>query len=58
MAPWMKLGARLAPAPLLRVLARRWAEPLQWIKEDNTAYIDAFFGSRAAWEAIPSWDQR
>ncbi len=58
LAPWMKLSARLAPAPLLKVMARRWAEPLQWIKEDNAEYIDAFFGSRAAWEAIPSWDQR
>jgi len=58
LAPWMKLGARLAPAPLLKVLARRWAEPLDWIARDDTAYIDAFFGSRAAWEAIPGWDQR
>ena len=58
LAPWMKLGARLAPARLVKALARRWAEPLQWIKEDNTPYIEAFFGSRAAWEAIPGWADR
>jgi nucleoside-diphosphate-sugar epimerase len=58
LAPWMKIGARLAPAPLLRMLARRWAEPLHWIERDDTAYIDAFFGSRAAWEAIPGWHGR
>ncbi len=58
LAPWMKWGARLAPAPLVKALARRWAEPLQWIKQDNTPYIEAFFGSRAAWEAIPGWAGR
>ena len=58
LATWMKWGARAAPAPLLKLLARRWAEPLHWIKEDNVPYIDAFFGSRAAWEAIPGWEAR
>lgn len=58
LAPWMKWGARLAPSPLVKALARRWAEPLQWIEEDNTPYIEAFFGSRAAWEAIPGWAGR
>ncbi len=54
--PWMKWGARLAPAPLLNLLARRWAEPLQWIAENDDARIKAFFGSREAWEGIPGWD--
>ncbi len=53
---WMRLGARLAPNPLIRLLARRIADPLHWIERDERTYIDAFFGSREAWERIPDWD--
>jgi len=53
---WMRLGGSICPKPLIKAYMKRMAEPLQWIDEGNDAYVDAFFGSRAAWEAIPSWD--
>ncbi len=56
-AAWMKWGGKLAPKPLLKVLARRLAEPLQWIRQNDEPRIKAFFGSRAAWEQIPGWDE-
>jgi nucleoside-diphosphate-sugar epimerase len=55
-ALWMKLGARAAPDWLMRRLARRLAEPMDWIEQNNEPYINAFFGSRKAWEQIPDWD--
>jgi hypothetical protein len=29
---------------------------MDWIEQNNEPYIDAFFGSRKAWEQIPDWD--
>ena len=55
-ALWMKLGGRVAPKFVVRQLARRMADPLKWIEEDNKPFINAFFGSREAWERIPDWD--
>ena len=53
---WMKLGARIAPKPLLKSLARRHADPLHWIENNDEGRVNAFFGSRKAWEEIPGWD--
>ncbi len=55
-ATWMKLGGRIAPTFIVRLLAKRLAEPLQWIEQNNEPYVNAFFGSRKAWEQIPDWD--
>jgi len=54
---WMKAGGRIAPAPVIKMLARRMAEPMDWIEQNNEPYIKAFFGSREAWEKIPDWDR-
>lgn len=56
-AAWMRWGARLAPVPLLRVLARRMAEPLHWIEQGDEARIRAFFGSRENWSRISGWQE-
>jgi len=53
---WMKLGGTICPKSLIKRYMKRMAEPLQWIKQGNDPYVDAFFGSREAWEAIPGWD--
>jgi nucleoside-diphosphate-sugar epimerase len=55
-AAWMKVGARVAPKFVLKRLARRYAEPLHWIENNDEGHINAFFGSRKAWEEIPGWD--
>jgi nucleoside-diphosphate-sugar epimerase len=52
---WMKLGSKITPSPVTKAILRRMAEPLQWIRENNTERIEAFFGSREAWEKIPGW---
>lgn len=53
---WMKLGGRICPKPLIKAYMKRMAEPLQWVDQGNHEYVNAFFGSREAWEAIPGWD--
>ena len=56
---WATWGSRIAPKPLVRLIARRVAEPLHWIEQDDRPHIEAFFGSREAWERIPaSWDEK
>ncbi len=54
---WMKLGARIGPMPIIKLLARRMAEPMDWIERNDEPKINAFFGSRKAWEQIPGWDE-
>jgi len=56
--PWyLKLGARMAPAFIVRAFMKRMADPLKWIKNNEEEKIKAFFGSREAWENIPDrWD--
>ncbi len=63
-APWyLRIGlARLVPRGLIRNLvmkrlARQPEGPLHWIEVDDRAKIDAFFGSREAWEQIPGWEE-
>lgn len=55
-AAWMKWGGRIAPTFLLRILARTLAEPLRWVKNNDEEKLNAFFGSRENWEAIPGWE--
>jgi nucleoside-diphosphate-sugar epimerase len=52
---WMRVGGTLCPKPLIKAYMKRMAEPLQWIKADERSYINAFYGSRAAFDAIPGW---
>jgi hypothetical protein len=52
----MRLGGSICPKPLIKAYMKRMADPLKWIHEGNDPYVDAFFGSRAAWESIPGWD--
>lgn len=63
-APWyLRIGlARIVVRTLIRglvmkKLARQPAGPLRWIEKNDTEKIDAFFGSREAWERIPGWDE-
>ena len=42
--------------PYIKAYLKTMAEPLQWIKDGNDPYVNAFFGSREAWEGIPNWD--
>ncbi|MBW2294838.1 MAG: NAD-dependent epimerase/dehydratase family protein [Deltaproteobacteria bacterium] len=53
---WMKIGGSICPKPLIKAYMKRMSDPLRWIEQGNDAYVDAFFGSRDAWEAIPGWD--
>jgi nucleoside-diphosphate-sugar epimerase len=53
---WMKAGATICPKPLIKAYMKQMAEPLKWVKQGNDAYVNAFFGSKEAWEAIPGWD--
>jgi len=54
-AGWMKLGAKLAPSAVTKAVFHRMADPLRWVQKNETERIDAFFGSREAWEQIPGW---
>ena len=63
-APWyLRMGlARIVVRALIRALvmkklARQPEGPLHWIEKDDREKIDAFFGSREAWERIPGWDE-
>ncbi|MEN8155494.1 MAG: NAD(P)-dependent oxidoreductase [Bacteroidota bacterium] len=40
----------------LKKLALKPRGALRWIREDDRGRIDAFFGSKEAWENIPDWD--
>jgi len=53
---WMKLGATVCPAPIIKLVMRQLADPLKWVKTGNHAYINAFFGSLDGWKAIPGWN--
>ena len=52
---WMKSGGALCPKPLIKAYMKRMAEPLHWIQQGKTSHIEAFYGSREAFEAIPGW---
>lgn len=56
----VRLVPRLAPSLVRRRiegLAKGSGGSLRWIADNDTAKINAYFGSRAAWEALPrDWD--
>ena len=59
--PWYFSLAPLAPAFAIRMFMRKVAEtprlgPMWWIRENVTERIEAAWGSREAWEALPDWD--
>ena len=53
----LECSVQVAPSGLVKLLARRYAETLQWIEQNNEPYIEAFFGTREAWEKIPDWNR-
>lgn len=58
--PWYFSLAPLAPAFALKMFMKRVARtpklgPMWWIKNDVRPRIEAAWGSREAWEALPSW---
>jgi hypothetical protein len=59
--PWyIKLAARLAKGAgrkRIRQMAEGEGGPFHWLANNDEARIDAYFGSRAAWQAIPGWDR-
>jgi nucleoside-diphosphate-sugar epimerase len=57
-APWIRWASRLSPKPVVKAMARRYSDPIRWIRENNEPYIRAFLGSREEWEAIPGWAER
>ena len=56
----VRLAGRLIPGVIsnrIEKLAQGPGGTLRWIADDDRARINAYFGSRAAWEAIPrDWD--
>ncbi len=52
--------ARFVPASVIKTFMRRLASTpkegtLDWIKNDDSPRISAYFGSRERWERIPDW---
>ncbi|MCC6270907.1 MAG: NAD(P)-dependent oxidoreductase [Microbacteriaceae bacterium] len=63
-APWylrIGLGRIVLHAYLKGVVMKRLARgdegPLHWVETDDHERVNAFFGSREAWENIPGWDE-
>jgi len=57
MPGFIKLMARLFPGAgrkRMEKLARSPGGTLYWLEHDDRAHIDAYFGSRAAWEKLPA----
>jgi nucleoside-diphosphate-sugar epimerase len=55
--PWyLKFGARLPPAFVVKAYMKTMADPLKWIENNDVEKIKAFFGSRRAWENVPDWE--
>ncbi len=52
---WMKIGGQVCPKSLIKLYMKRMAEPLRWIEQGDHSYVEAFFGTREAWESIPGW---
>ena len=51
--------ARIIPSFMIKRIMKRMANaksgPLYWIKSNNEGRIEAFFGSKKKWAAIPDW---
>ncbi len=63
-APWylrIGLGRIVLRAFIRGVVMKRLARgedgPMRWIENDDHERVNAFFGSREAWENIPGWDE-
>jgi nucleoside-diphosphate-sugar epimerase len=55
--PWyVRVGGKIAPSSIVRAVIKRYADPLKWIKHNETEKIKAFFESREDWSKIPGWD--
>jgi nucleoside-diphosphate-sugar epimerase len=57
---WQRVGARLAKGQVrkrVEGLARAPGGPLYWLEHDDRAHIEAYFGSREQWAALPGWDR-
>jgi len=58
---YVKWGVRFATATArkrIQRLAESEGGPLYWLAHDDSAHINAYFGSRDAWEKIPTdWDR-
>lgn len=62
--PWFYKLAKVVPASLIKYLgmkpmaSKKRLGTLSWLKNNETERIAAFYGSRAAWQALPrTWDQ-
>ncbi len=60
--PWYFSLAPLAPAFALKMFMKHVAKtpelgPMWWIENDITPRINAAWGSKEAWEALPDWAQ-
>lgn len=60
--PWYFSLAPLAPAIALRIFMGKVAKtpklgPRWWLENDVKDRVDAFWGSREEWEAIPDWKE-
>lgn len=63
-APWyLRLGLgrvvlrRFIRDVVMKRLARDAEGPLHWVEAGDHERVDAFFGSRKAWENIPGWEE-
>lgn len=59
--PWYFSLARFAPAWLIKPFMKKLATKsplgtLSWIRNNDKARMDAYFGGKEAWERIPDWD--
>ena len=59
--PWYYSLARLVPSCLIKAVMKRVASgkglgPLSWVKDDPEK-LDAYYGSRAGYENIRTWEQ-
>lgn len=58
--PGLRIAGRIPPAIVknlvMKPLTLRSRGTMAYIRDDDRAGIDAFFGSREAWDAIGSWD--
>ena len=55
--PIRRLAEAITYRTLKRLSERHLNSPRHWYLTDNTLRLEAFFGGRAAYEAIPGWDE-
>lgn len=52
----LKLGCKIAPSPVVKLVLRTMADPVKWIRGGREELVKAFFGSEQAWQEIGGWD--